>query len=61
MTVAILATGPSLPGLLADLPAEFPCIAVNNAYNLRPTAVALAASDLQWCLEHPVAHDFSGR
>lgn len=61
MTVAILATGTSLPGLLADLPPEFPCIAVNNAYNLRPTAVALVVSDLQWWLEHPEAHDFAGR
>lgn len=61
MTVAILATGPSLPVLITDLPPDFPCIAVNNAFRLRSNAAALVAADIAWWNEFPDAHEFAGR
>lgn len=46
--IALLAPGESLPELLSQLPESFPCIAVNNAFRLRPEAIALVANDAAW-------------
>jgi hypothetical protein len=61
MTVAILATGPSLPGLLAELPPAIPRIAVNHAFRLAPDAIALVGADQAWWSNTPEAESFAGR
>jgi hypothetical protein len=59
--VACLATGPSLPGLLASLPESVPTITVNDAWRLRPDCVALVAQDAAWWRANPGAVRIAGR
>jgi len=61
MIVAILATGPSMSQAVADSVRDIPTIVVNDAFRLRPDAMALVAQDAGWWRHHKDAHDFKGR
>ena len=61
MIFAVLCTGPSLSPAVVDRVRHLPLVAVNNAYELAPFAVALAANDVKWWARNPDAHQFDGR
>jgi hypothetical protein len=61
MTIAILATGPSMSQALVDTLAGTRLIAVNDAFRLAPTAAAIVANDRKWWLAHPEALRLPGR
>ena len=59
MRFAVIATGQSLSGGQIDQVQHLPCIAVSNAYERVPNAVALVSADKRWWLHYqPV---FEGR
>lgn len=61
MIVAILATGPSMSQAVADSVRDIPTIVVNDAFRLRPDALALVAQDAAWWKHNKDAHEFKGR
>lgn len=61
MTIAILATGPSMSQAVADSLAGMRRICVNDAYKLAPDADALCANDATWWRVNPSARSFAGR
>lgn len=61
MTIAILATGPSMSQAVADGLAGMPRIVVNDAFRLAPDACALVANDATWWTVNPDALKFAGR
>jgi hypothetical protein len=46
---------------IADLVRGFNAVAVSNAYELAPWAIAMAATDGKWWKAHPEALEFKGR
>lgn len=54
-TFAILCTGPSMSQEVANMTRSVQTVAVNNARELAPWAVALAANDSRWWLQNPDA------
>lgn len=61
MTFAILCTGPSMSQAVADSVRHLRVIAVNKAFELAPSAEALAANDHAFWRTYPDAHQFAGR
>lgn len=61
MRICILATGPSMSQSLADSLRSNNCIVVNDAYQIAPWAMALAAQDHEWWRVHSDAKQFTGR
>lgn len=60
MLFALLAPGPSAPGLVCKIP-PIPLGVVGNAYELAPSAAFLVAADRGWWLKHPESEAFAGR
>src|SRR5688572_270916 len=48
MRYAVIATGPSLTDEQIGMVAHLPCVAVSNAYQRVPNAVALCSADKRW-------------
>jgi hypothetical protein len=61
VTIAILATGPSMSQALADSLSHLRRIAVNDAFRLAPDAEALCANDRAWWTKNKDALRFKGR
>lgn len=61
MIFAVLCTGPSMSLAIADSVRHLPTIAVNQAYELAPDAVAVAAIDARWWTQNPKAKLSTGR
>lgn len=60
-TIGVLATGPSLPGLIAGGPLPFETIAINNAFDVAPWADHLYAADWLWWHVNNGAPSFAGQ
>lgn len=61
MQFAVLATGPSLALEQVEAVKHLPTIAVSNAYQLAPWALAVVAADKAWWRRHAEAMTFPGR
>jgi hypothetical protein len=59
MRFAVIATGPSLTDAQVQAVRHLPCVAVSNAYEKAPWALALASADLRWWNHY--RPDFAGR
>lgn len=59
MRFAVIATGPSLTDDQVQAVRHLPCVAVSNAYEKAPWALALASADLRWWNRY--RPDFAGR
>lgn len=60
MTVAVLASGPSMSQSVADSVRHLPRIVVNSTYRLARDADMLYAADAPWWMANPEALDFPG-
>jgi len=61
LTVAVLASGPSMSQTVADKVRHLPRIAVNDTYRLAPDADAIYAGDASWWRRNPEALQCQGR
>lgn len=58
---ALLAPGPSAPGLVSKISPDVRLCVINNAFELVPKADFLVASDRGWWLKHPAAMEFPAK
>jgi hypothetical protein len=58
---ALLAPGPSAPGLVSKISSDVRLCVINNAFELVPKADYLVASDVGWWRKHPAAMEFPAK
>lgn len=61
MQFVLLAPGPSMTAELAERVRDQQVGAINNVYELAPWATFLAANDIAWWRNNPLAKQFAGR
>ncbi len=61
MEWALLAPGPSAPGLVSKIPPDIKLGVIGNAFELVPKADYLISSDRGWWLKYPAAMQFPAK